>query len=148
MRVVIFGLCTLFCYAAVADTVSDQGGLVEAEVRGKLLRFAALESHYDIDVHGDIANVSVRQKFINPTDTPAATTAATPIRLHACNKFRFILTSSFFVFPLRKMQLLSREKDEISREAGRKENFPIRFCWSFRDSGYHALKMDAQEKSF
>ena len=76
MRIGIFALCALLCFEAVAD----QGGLVEAEVRGKLISFAALESHYKIDVHGDVANVSVTQKFINPTNDPLNARYLFPLR--------------------------------------------------------------------
>ena len=45
-------------------------GKIEVEIDGQLRFFSALESHYEIDVLGDVVNVRLRQTFANPFDEP------------------------------------------------------------------------------
>ncbi|NKB99238.1 MAG: VWA domain-containing protein [Pseudomonadales bacterium] len=62
-----------------ADT-TPIAGVVVAEIDGELLRFAALENEYSIDVRGDVANVTVTQEFRNPSDKPMHARYLFPLR--------------------------------------------------------------------
>ena len=55
--------------SARAD-VTDIAGVVEAEIEGKRVLFTSLESHYEVSIAGDVANVRLTQTFENPADQP------------------------------------------------------------------------------
>ncbi|MGB1539330.1 MAG: VIT and vWA domain-containing protein, partial [Rickettsiales bacterium] len=55
---------------ASAATIDDLGGTVEAEVEGKRVLFPTLKTDVTADVQGDLATVTVKQVFQNPTHTP------------------------------------------------------------------------------
>jgi Ca-activated chloride channel homolog len=69
MKKSLFLLMTLWCLSIWAD---DQvpGGFIEAEHEGKKILFPLLKSHYQVDIQGDLAQITLEQEFQNPTSTP------------------------------------------------------------------------------
>ena len=115
MRFGIVLFCALLCFKVSAD----QGGLVEAELNGRLISFAALESHYDIDVHGDVANVSVKQKFINPTDEPLNARYLFPLRRTAAVHAMTMYVGDEVISAEIKERQAAKKTFETAKQAGK-----------------------------
>jgi Ca-activated chloride channel family protein len=56
-------------YAAHAEDLA-MAGFLEGQSMGRPVTLGSLRSDYDIQINGDIVNVSVTQHFSNPTDQP------------------------------------------------------------------------------
>ena len=67
---------------AAAD-VAEPAGLVEAEVNGRKVVFTALSLAYDLEVRGDLLNVSLTQTFANPIDQPVNARYLFPLNRNA-----------------------------------------------------------------
>ena len=68
-------ICLLFAATLTApqagpDDAKKLGGQVQAEVGGKKIHFPVLKTDIRADVQGDLATVTVVQKFANPTAVP------------------------------------------------------------------------------
>lgn len=56
---------------AFADPPFEEGPAMEArDAEGQTLRFPTLALDVDVQVHGDVADVTLRQTFANPSDAP------------------------------------------------------------------------------
>jgi Ca-activated chloride channel family protein len=64
----IFCLFLLTTHSAFAATIDDMGGNVQAMINGKKILFPALKTDIRADIQGDLATVTVKQVFQNPTD--------------------------------------------------------------------------------
>ena len=67
LMALLIGGCSL---PALADPVESFAGSIEAEMDGRVVVLASLESDYRVTINGDIANVTVTQTFSNPYPKP------------------------------------------------------------------------------
>lgn len=72
-----------FTHPAVAQETDRTGGRLEANIAGKVVRFPVLKTDIDADIKGDLATVTVRQQFANPTRNPVHATYLFPLNKDA-----------------------------------------------------------------
>jgi Ca-activated chloride channel family protein len=66
-----------------ASDACDGGGRMEARVGGRSVAFPTLKLDFDVDVRGDLAEVTVVQTFANPAEEPVHATYLFPLSENA-----------------------------------------------------------------
>ena len=62
-----------FAVPALDAGEDKQGGQVVATINGKAVPFPSLKMEISGDLKGDLASITVRQTFVNPTNVPMNT---------------------------------------------------------------------------
>ncbi len=72
-----------FVSPAIASPEQDLGGSVQASVDGKIIHFPVLKTEVEVNIQGDLADVSVIQTFQNPAQVPLHATYLFPLNKNA-----------------------------------------------------------------
>ncbi|KZK94472.1 MULTISPECIES: VIT and VWA domain-containing protein [unclassified Pseudovibrio] len=65
------------------DPLGKKAGTIVAMLNGQQVELPLLSAHYDVDVVGDIAQVTLSQTFLNPNDVPLHATYLFPLNQKA-----------------------------------------------------------------
>ena len=65
------------------EETPERGGRLRAKVDGKAVDLPTMKTDYDVDIRGDLAGVTLRQTFENPTDSPMHATYQFPLNRRA-----------------------------------------------------------------
>ncbi|KZK76868.1 Vault protein inter-alpha-trypsin [Pseudovibrio sp. W64] len=65
------------------DQLGKKAGTIVAMLNGQQVELPLLSAHYDVDVVGDIAQVTLSQTFLNPNDVPLHATYLFPLNQKA-----------------------------------------------------------------
>ncbi|KZL18646.1 Vault protein inter-alpha-trypsin [Pseudovibrio axinellae] len=69
--------------AARPDALAQKAGTVVANLNGRKIELPLLSAHYDVDIVGDIAHVTLSQTFLNPNSMPLHATYLFPMNQKA-----------------------------------------------------------------
>lgn len=105
---------------AMALEADDKiGGTMRAEVSGKQFHFPILKNDISADIEGDLANVTVRQTFINPTATPLNASYLFPLNKDAAIYSMEMVIGSERVVSIIKKKDEARARFEKAKSEGR-----------------------------